>query len=335
MDYASHSHPYEQLTPDRILNAVDAVGWRTDGRILPLNSYENRVYQIGIEDEAPLVAKFYRPGRWSDNAILEEHRFTLALSEREIPAVPPLRTPEGQTLFEHEGFRFALYPRRGGRWPNLETREHLAWVGRFIGRIHAVGSIERFAHRPTLNVESFGYQSYQFVLEKGFVPQEWQRDYRDAAEAVLPSIDEEFQRLGDAANQRLHGDCHPGNILWTEEGGPHFVDFDDARNGPVVQDLWMLLAGEREEMALQLTHLIDGYEEFHGFDFRQLRLIEPLRTLRLLHYSAWLAKRWKDPAFPKNFPWFNERHYWQEQTNLLREQAIKIDQPPLQCVDLD
>ncbi len=322
------SAPYCGLDPDTVLSALESCGWRCDGTLLALNSYENRVYQIGIEDAAPVVAKFYRPERWSDAAILEEHEFTLELASHEIPVVAPERDAAGETLHRHHDFRFAVYPRRGGRWPELELTEHRVWLGRFIGRIHAVGAVHPFRHRPTLTIERYGEASYQFLLEHGFVPQELQLPYRSLVEDVLRQVHACFARVPHPQLLRLHGDCHPGNLLWTERG-PHFVDLDDCCMGPAVQDLWMVMSGNRAEMQIQLIDLLDGYTEFFEFDPRELHLIEPLRTLRMLHYSAWLARRWEDPAFPHSFPWFNTHRYWEEQILALREQAALLDEPPL------
>ncbi len=319
---------YQELDPDRILDAVESTGLRCDGHLHALNSYENRVYQIGLEDGGFIVAKFYRPGRWTDEAIREEHAFSLELAEREIPVVAPLRDEDGETLHYHAGFRFALFPRRGGRWPDLDNPDNLLWLGRFIGRIHAVGAIEPFQHRYTLTIEHFGDASYRYVLEQGFIPQELQLPYRSLAEDVLKQVRACYERAGDVRNIRLHGDCHPGNILWTD-AGPHFVDFDDCLMGPAIQDLWMLLSGERGDMTAQLAEILDGYSEFYDFNPRELNLVEALRTLRMLHYSAWLARRWEDPAFKQAFTWFNTPRYWEEQILALREQAALLDEAPL------
>ena len=329
----TNQHPYEALTPDAVLNAVDSVahcvGGRTDGRQLALNSYENRVYQVGIEDAPPIVVKFYRPSRWSDEAIQEEHDFSEALAQLEIPVVAPLRDDDGKRLFEYAGFRFALYPRRGGRTLDLENPDNLVWMGRFIGRIHALGAARPFAHRPTLDIDSFGWQPYCYLMSTNFIPQDLHEAYSTLVEDVLRQVEAAFDQVGAFARIRLHGDCHPGNILWTDEG-PHFVDFDDARMGPAIQDLWMLLSGDRAQMTGQIDEVLSGYTEFMDFDPRELHLIEPLRTLRMIHYSAWLARRWHDPTFPMHFPWFGEPRYWEEQILGLREQAAIMNEPPLQ-----
>jgi len=319
---------YQDLSPDLILDAVEKTGVHCNGHLHALNSYENRVYQIGLDDGSYVVAKFYRPGRWSDAAIHEEHAYALELAEREIPVVAPLRDEHGETLHHHGGFRYTLYPRRGGRWPELDDPDNLVWLGRFIARIHAVGAIEPFHHRPTLTIEDYGDASYRYVLEQGFVPRELQLPYRTLAEDVLKQVRACYQRAGDVKHIRLHGDCHPGNILWTGNG-PHFVDFDDCRMGPAIQDLWMLLSGDRAAMTGQLAEILDGYSEFYEFAPRELNLVEALRTLRMLHYSAWLARRWEDPAFKQAFTWFNNARYWEEQILALREQAALLDEPPL------
>jgi len=320
--------PYQGLTPERVLDAVESLGFSCDGRLLAFNSYENRVYQVGIDDEEPLVAKFYRPGRWSDEAIGEEHAFSRELADEEVPAVPPRAGRGGRTLFAFEGFRFALYPKRPGRHPELEDRETLQWLGRFLGRLHAVGARHPFRHRPAVDPRSFGVEPLTFLMEGGFVPPYVEASYHSVAEAVLGGVRRCYERAGPVAVLRLHGDCHAGNVLWTRDG-PHFVDFDDSRTGPAVQDLWMLLSGDREIMEEQLGWVLEGYGMFRDFDLRELHLVEALRALRMLHHSAWLARRWDDPAFPAAFPWFGEPRYWEQQVLALREQAALLDEPPL------
>lgn len=323
--------PYAGLTPDRVLDAVDSVGLRCDGRLLTLNSFENRVYQLGVEDGSQVVAKFYRPGRWSDAAIREEHAFTLELAAREIPAVPPRRI-DGETLFAHDGHRFAVFPRQGGRAPEFDRPEVLEWMGRFLGRIHAVGEIAAFAQRPALDIDSFGDAPRDFILDGGFVPDELVDVWTGVVDQALEGVERAFERAGDVRTLRLHGDCHQGNVLWTEgtqTSGPHFVDFDDARNGPAVQDLWMLLSGDAAAMGRQLGQLLGGYEQFHDFDDRELFLVEALRTLRLIHHSGWIARRWHDPAFPAAFPWFGTARYWQDRILELREQIALMEESPI------
>lgn len=320
-------HLYAELNPDCVLNAIDSLGLRCDGRLLTLNSYENRVYQAGLEDGSQVVAKFYRPQRWSDAAILEEHAFVAELAEREIPAVPALDI-NGGTLHEFEGFRFSVFPRRGGRTPELEDPDTLEWLGRFMGRIHAVGAIKPFTERPTLNITTFGSEPRDWLLANNFIPPDLLAAWSSVAEQALTGVHHCFDRAGEVATIRLHGDCHAGNVLWTPDG-PHFVDFDDARNGPAIQDLWMLLSGERADRVRQLADILAGYEDFCDFNPRELHLIEALRTLRLLHYSAWIARRWDDPAFPAAFPWFNTQRYWQDRILELREQVALMDEAPL------
>jgi len=319
--------PYFALTPDLILDSLESLDLPCSGHLLALNSYENRVYQIGIDDGAPLIAKFYRPERWSDAAILEEHAFTQDLAEREIPVVAPLIV-NGKTLHTHAGFRFTLFPRRGGRAPELDQAQTREWIGRFLGRIHAVGQLNEFKHRAHLNQRTFGRDSLDFLLNNDVIPLDIAASYQAIAEQALEGIASCYNKAGAYQAIRLHGDCHPSNILWTD-AGPHFVDFDDARTGPAIQDLWMLLSGDRNEQQDQLADILAGYEDFCEFDRRQLHLIEALRTLRLLHYSAWLARRWSDPAFPAAFPWFNTSTYWQDRIAELREQIEIMQKPPL------
>jgi Ser/Thr protein kinase RdoA (MazF antagonist) len=320
--------PYSELTPDRVLDAVESVGLQTDGRLLALNSFENRVFQIGIEDAQPVVAKFYRPGRWSDDAILEEHAFLHELVQAEIPVVEPLTFGGDRTLLEFAGFRFTVFPRRGGRAPEFEDLRTLEWLGRFLGRIHAVGASKPFRHRPALTVETFGTEPRDWLLAHDFLPRELRSVWEGVVNHALDGVRRCYERAGDAQTLRLHGDCHAGNILWTD-AGPHFVDFDDCRTGPAVQDLWMLLSGDREDMTRQLSAVLDGYEEFAEFNPRELNLVEALRTLRLIHFSGWIARRWEDPAFPAAFPWFGTQHYWQDRILELREQIALMNEAPL------
>lgn len=426
-DALDHEHPYDRLTPDCILSAVESQGFLTDARILGLNSYENRVYQIGIEDKQPLIAKFYRPHRWSDEQILEEHRFTLMLSELGIPVVPPIINEQSETLFQHDGFRFALYQRQGGHSPELENEDNLVVLGRFLGRIHAAGSQSSFVARPTIDIQSYGFDSVNFLLGENlhslnkstkassntnansannnpqnsfnhhsfnplsfnhpgqyltdqttddsfgnsidgndwldddesiddnignsltveetnsnaiadndsdnpdsqitFIPEELRDAYMSLTTDLLQRIQQRFSSCHHRTIQ-LHGDCHPSNILW-RDNRPHFVDFDDARNGPAAQDLWMLLSGSREQQTFQLAKILEGYTQFHDFDLGELQLIESLRSLRIMQYAAWLGRRWSDPAFPKNFPWFNSTRYWSEHILELREQLAAIEEPTL------
>ena len=315
-------HPYAALTPEVVLDAVDALGLRTDGRLLALSSYENRVYQVWLEEGAPVVCKFYRPGRWSKAQIDEEHAFARQLAEREIPVVAPM----------HKGtfsnFIFAVYPRRGGRTPELGDPKTLEWIGRFLGRIHAVGSTKAFTHRDTLTIQSFGHDARAHLLKSSLVPADLLEAWKAITEQALDLVSHSYARAGGVKNIRLHGDCHPGNILWTEDG-PHFVDLDDSRMGPAMQDLWMLLSGDRAAMSRQLHHVLVGYEDFMKLNRHELQLLEALRTLRLIHYSAWIARRWDDPAFPAAFPWFNTQRYWQDRILELREQIALMQEEPL------
>ena len=329
----AHEAPYAGLTPDTVLDALESVGLRGDGRLLALASYENRVYQVGMEDAQPVVAKFYRAARWTDEQILEEHSFVNELAELEIPAVPPLAF-DGTTLHSFQGFRFAVFPRCGGRPPELEDRATLEWLGRFIGRIHAVGAVRPFAARPAIDIESFGVEPRRWLIEHGFIPVDLQEAWIAAVDHALAGVRRCYERAGDVASLRLHGDCHAGNVLWIEDGpmrGPHFVDFDDSRSGPAIQDLWMLLPAGREAMTRSLADLLAGYEDFFEFSRRELHLIEALRTLRLIHYSAWIARRWRDPAFPAAFPWFNTQRYWQDRILELKEQISLMDEEPLEA----
>ena len=310
-----------------MLDALDSIGLRGDGRLLALNSFENRVYQTGIESGSPLIAKFYRPARWTDAAILEEHSFVKTLAGREIPVVPALEI-NGDTLHLFNGFRFAVFAKHGGRAPELDRRDTLEWMGRFIGRIHAVGALETYRHRPALDIRSFGEEPSAYLLAHDFIPAELIEVYRGVVVQALDGVRHSFERAGTVRLLRLHGDCHVGNVLWTD-AGPHFVDFDDSRMGPAIQDLWMLLSGERAEMVRQLADLLAGYQDFYDFDPRELYLVEALRTLRLIHYAAWIARRWDDPAFPAAFPWFNTQRYWQDRILELREQIALMDEPPL------
>lgn len=334
---APRPHAFDSLTPDRVLDALASVGLFGDGRLMALSSYENRVYLAHLEDGEAVVAKFYRPQRWSAAQILEEHAFAAELMAAEIPSVGPL-VLQGQTLHDFEGFAFSVSPRRGGRPPELDDGEVLEWIGRFLARIHSVGAQRPFASRPALDLHSFGTEQRDWLLANEKVPLDVQTAWGAACTQALDAIAQtplaSVASRGDGIRAlRLHGDCHPGNILWTPTdrpgGGPHFVDLDDARTGPAVQDLWMLLSGDRQQQQRQLGMLIDGYEQFREFDRRELALIEPLRTLRLVHYSAWLARRWDDPSFPINFPWFGSSDYWQGQVQMLEEQMEAMAEAPL------
>jgi Ser/Thr protein kinase RdoA (MazF antagonist) len=323
----SLEHDYNALEPDTILQAVESVGHITSGRMLALNSYENRVYRIELETGAPLVAKFYRPDRWSDEAITEEHAFTHELVAEEIPVVAPL-VFDGETLLQHGGYRFSLYPLQGGRWPDLEYTEDMMWMGRFIARIHAVGSRQTFRHRPEISIQRLGNDAVEYLLANNCIPTHLEPAYWTLSDDLLVNIKQRFAEAGSYSSLRLHGDCHRGNVLWTDRG-PHFVDLDDCCNGPAIQDLWMLLSGERTEMTVQMIDLLEGYSEFASLDMAEMNLIEALRTLRMMHYASWLARRWQDPAFPQAFPWFDSTQYWEQHILELREQLARMQEPVL------
>jgi Ser/Thr protein kinase RdoA (MazF antagonist) len=324
-------HPYDALTPDVVLDALDQLALRGDGRLLALSSYENRVYQAHLEDGPPVVLKFYRPGRWTAAAILEEHRYAQDLAFAEVPMVAPLAF-NGETLHHHAGFVYSVSPWRGGRRPELDDLEVLEWTGRFLARLHTVGAQTPFQHRPVLDAHTLGAEPLDWLQTQAAIPGDARGAWQPAAEHALALATQALAQ-NPVATLRLHGDCHPGNILWTPTdrpgGGPHFVDLDDARPGPAVQDLWMLLSGDRSQQQRQLGALLDGYEQFRDFDRRELQLVEALRTLRLLHYSAWLARRWSDPTFPLHFPWFGSSSYWLEQAQTLWDQCEAMQAPAL------
>jgi Ser/Thr protein kinase RdoA (MazF antagonist) len=327
-EQVTSNQAFASLTPDNMLDAVESTGVLCNGQFLALNSYENRVYQVGLETGEPLVVKFYRPKRWSDEAIIEEHRFTQALAADEIPVIAPLANAGGETLRHYKGSRFALYPCQGGRAPELDNPEQLEQLGRFIGRIHMLGAARPFAHRPTVDIESYLTVPSRFLLREGFVPAHLIDAYESLIRDLTPRVEACYQRAGRIAHIRLHGDCHPGNILWRDDG-PRIVDFDDARMGPPVQDLWMFLSGERPYMTARLADLLEGYTQFRDFNPAELHLVEALRTLRMVHFTGWLAKRWDDPAFPQAFPWFDSLNFWEEHILTLREQLAKMEEPPL------
>ena len=313
--------PYDNLDPHRLLDAIEAVGLHPSGGLLALNSYENRVYQVGMEEGPPLIAKFYRPGRWSDEAIREDHTYSIELAEREIPVVPPLIL-QGETLHHVGEHRFALFTRQGGRALDFDNAEHMAWIGRFLGRLHAVGGLRRFKQRTNLDVATYGYAPYEYLLANHFIPESIKAEYCTTVTSILAQIEAQFAALAPLRTMRLHGDFHIGNILWND-AGPQIVDMDDCLNGPAIQDIWMLLTGhDKAHVEIQLQHILQGYTEFCDFDYQELQLIEALRTLRMIRYSGWLAARWEDPAFPLHFPWFNTFSYWREHLDDLKDQAM-------------
>ena len=325
-----NEHPYDRLGPDMVIDAVESAGYLSDARLLALNSYENRVYQVGIEDDVPLIAKFYRPERWSDAQILEEHRFSLELEDAEISVVAPMVDADGKTLHEFEGFRFALFKRRGGHSPELDNFDNLLVLGRTLGRIHAVGKAASFQDRQAITVQRMLADSREFLLE-GFIPSSLVPAYSTLTRDLLQGVSEIYAEVGANDVIRIHGDCHVGNILWRDNTA-HFVDLDDCCTAPAVQDLWMFLSGDRPYRQLQLSELVEGYSEFCDFDPRQLRWLEALRTMRLTHYAAWLARRWNDPAFPRSFTWFNTERYWADHILELREQMSALQEEPLQLL---
>ena len=319
----AQSHPFERLQPERVLEAAEALGLITDGRLLPLNSYENRVWQIGLEEAEPVIAKFYRPGRWSNESILEEHAFTAELADAGLSVVAPLAF-DGRTLHEHADFRYALFPRQGGHAPEPADKETLVRIGRALGRMHAVGQAKAFAHRASISIEALGNEPRDWLLANNWIPMHLESAFKTLTDDLLTHAHNAWQRAGDFARIRLHGDCHPGNILWRD--GPHFVDLDDCRTGPAVQDLWMLISGEHHDREQQWSWLLDAYSTFCEFDPRELNLVEALRALRMIHYQGWLARRWDDPAFPQAFPWFEDERHWETVVGQLREQLSEMQE---------
>ena len=323
-------HPYEKLTPDLVIRAVESLGYEPDARVFGLNSYENRVYQVGISNESFLIVKFYRPGRWTTDQILEEHQFSQELSDLEIPVISPVILDE-KSIFEFEGFQLAVFPMFFGRPLELDTHDNLLVMGRFIGRIHSVGAEASFLDRLEINVDRFAVQSREFLLSNDFIPPDLIAAYETLSQDLIFRVESCFSGHGSIKKLRIHGDCHSGNVLW-KDNAPNFVDFDDTMNGPAIQDLWMMLSGSRDQRQAQLIELLEGYNEFYRFPTSELSLIESLRTLRIMNYSAWLARRWDDPAFPRNFPWFNSVRYWSEHILQLREQLSALDEPPLEVL---
>ena len=325
------NHPYAELSPVAVLEAVESLGYETDARMFPLNSYENRVYQVGVVGKPSIIVKFYRPERWTNEQILEEHSYTQELVNLEIPVVPPIDFTDGGTLQQFNNFRFSVFEQFLGRPPELDNLDNLLVMGRFVGRIHAVGALHEFKHRIELTAERFSVQSRQFLLENDFLSRDMRPAYETLSQDLVDKIQQRFADHGEVQKLRIHGDCHPGNVLWKDET-PNFVDFDDTMTGPAIQDLWMMLSGDRNQRQAQLLELAEGYNEFHNFRASELELVEAMRTMRLMNYAAWLARRWEDPAFPKSFPWFNTERYWAEHIQELREQLFLLDEPALRLV---
>jgi Ser/Thr protein kinase RdoA (MazF antagonist) len=318
------SFDFSLLTPDLIIDGLESAGFSVASGLLALNSYENRVYQFHDDNKQRFVTKFYRPQRWSKDTILEEHQFALELEQHELPMVAPL-VIKGSSLFEHADYLFAVFPCRGGRIFEVDNLDQLEWMGRFLGRIHAVSASKSFEHRATVSTDEMLYQARELIVASSFVPKSLNSAFFTVLDQVIAIADNQYQ---PEAIIRLHGDCHAGNILWTD-AGPHFVDLDDCKMGPAIQDLWMMLSGDRQQQLLQLDTILSGYEEFFSFEYKQLNLIESLRTMRVVNYMAWLCKRWQDPAFPRNFPWFNSEKYWEQQILMLKEQFSALQEPPL------
>jgi Ser/Thr protein kinase RdoA (MazF antagonist) len=315
-----------------VLDAVEELGFETDARIFALNSYENRVYQVGVSDSRFLIVKFYRPGRWSREQIQEEHAFLRELAGFEIPVVPPMEFEGKGSLLQFREFFVAVFPQFIGRPPELDSLDNLLIMGRYIGRIHAAGEQDSFRARETISVERFCVDSREFLLANDFLPGDLVPAYETLSAELVSKVQQRFAEVKNLRTLRIHGDCHPGNVLWRDDV-PTFVDFDDSVTGPAIQDLWMMLSGDRNQRQAQLLELVEGYNEFHEFKVRELALVESLRTMRLMHYAAWLARRWSDPAFPLSFPWFNTQRYWSEHILELREQMAALDEPPLELIN--
>jgi len=319
--------PYEKLVPDLVIDAVESLGLISSKRIFTLNSYENRIYSVGIEDGSPCIAKFYRPNRWSTEAIREEHDFCFELQQQEINLVAPSLV-NNSSIHEFNGFQFALFPMQGGYAPELELPDTMYRIGLNIGRLHACGATKQFKHRTSISIDRMAKQSRDFLLTNEFIPMSLESAYSSLSNDLI-SLMESIWDEADPSFLRIHGDCHMGNILWRDDLA-HFVDFDDCLMGPAIQDIWLLLSGDRTQQTSLLSEFLEGYEQFANFELKELRLVEVLRTLRLMNYAAWLARRWQDPAFPMHFPWFNAERYWSEHILELREQLSLLHENPLQ-----
>lgn len=319
----SSAFHFQELTPDTILDAIESVGIYPETGLIPLNSFENRVYQFRCDRAQRYVTKSYRPERWSDDQILEEHAFAAELADAELPVAVPVAI-DGKTLFEFKGFRFALFPSLGGRPFEMDNLDQLEAIGHLLGRMHQVGRVAPFSEREHIGPH-FARRALTVLEESTLVPGHLHAELLSAAKTLTQAIE---QHWFEAKPLRLHGDLHPGNILWMPDG-PGVVDLDDAVTGPAIQDLWMMLSGDDNDRRLQLDTLLLAYEEFSDFDHRELKLIEPLRGIRMLHHMAWVLRRWDDPAFPQHFPWFEDESFWQRQCRELMQQCQLIAAPPL------
>ena len=319
---------YSLLSPDFMLDAIESIGIHVDSGLLELNSYENRVFQFLDENRQRFVVKFYRPARWSDEQIQEEHDFSLQLKSADIDVVAPLQF-DGCSLFIYQGYRFAIFPSAGGRPIEVDNLDALESVGRNLGRVHQLASQQSFLHRPTVSVVEFVQTPKQILQQNNFVPVHLETSFFDVYDLLSKEIALQY-KPDDKQLIRLHGDLHAGNILWRDK--VTLLDFDDCRQGPAVQDVWMMLHGERHEQLLQLEVMLEGYEEFCSFDTKQLTLIEPLRAMRMMHYMGWIAKRWQDPAFSRHFAWFTDEQYWQQQVTVLQEQIDNMQKSPLSLI---
>ncbi|MDP5143671.1 serine/threonine protein kinase [Rheinheimera baltica] len=323
---------FSTLQPDLLLDALADKGLDVSSGLTALNSYENRVYQFSAyRDGAALpekfVVKFYRPQRWTMEQLLEEHQFAYELANADIPVVAPLQF-SGQSLLQYGGYHFAVFPSRGGRTLEIDNDEQLAMLGRFLGRMHQVGKSKPFSHRPQFSVESHLLQSQRELQSLALIPAYLRPAFDTALEHVIALCVEQYK---PKQLIRLHGDCHAGNLFYVDKG-PFFVDLDDCRMGPAIQDLWMMLSGDRHQQRDTLELMLEEYEQFCQFDPSELKLIESLRAMRMVHYMAWLARRWQDPAFPMNFPWFATDKYWEQQCLALKEQLFLLQQAPLSLV---
>ena len=320
---------FQTLHPDTIMDALFEQGIRVDSGLTPLNSYENRVYQFQDEDRQRFVVKFYRPERWTAEQIQEEHQFAHDLLDEDVTVAAPIKF-NNQTLLTHEGFYYAVFPSLGGRQFEADNIDQMEWVARYLGRIHQTGRKTAFTARPTIGIQEYLIEPRQVFETSALIPTGLKADFLSATDKLIAAVKTCWR--DDISVLRLHGDCHAGNILWRD--GPLFVDLDDARMGPAVQDLWMLMNGDKAEQRMQLETIIEAYEEFSPFNSDEIALIEPLRAMRFVYYLAWLIRRWDDPAFPRNFPWLTGEDYWRSQISTFTEQVKVLQEPPLQLTPM-